>query len=535
MLILTASGPLWAQFLADPNDEIYLFLSLWERKGLIDHLPSLRPYPLQLVGKALQEVMAKGEGMDAELAEGFLKSFQRESFPFPLRFSLFEDNQLKSGWYQGRLGFDIDSTGILTDYLSYSIGNSTRLEKKAGAEVYRRWANEFETTVFGEASLAGRAEFEIDSVQFLSFGLLTGALFIGTENLYFQAGLNRSSFGPVSDSPVLGPQAPQAGHFSLTWRNEWFSFSSALLELSARYGIRPDGTTYVLKKEREGTYPSKYLAVQSVDIYLIDWLSIGVFESIMFGGRLSPLYFLPIGLYIQGYMNDWDNAFIGGRLQISLPFSVFYDFLLYVDDVRAADLLRLNFDSNQHKVALQTGLSWIMPVDFLNIVRLEYLMITPYMYTHSAHQPLDYLQYTHHGKHLGSILEPNSDQLSFSAYLMPLSWLDFEVWIKKIRHGNGSDYGAGSVDGDGSIFDDGYLTNGTPTFLGPSSFLTQETLEEVFQVGLTLRFRGTGKSFSPTAAAGYTFEYLRHRDLNPSAPLELNHIFNINVGFSYRS
>ena len=77
---------------------------------------------------------------------------------------------------------------------------------------------------------------------------------------------------------------------------------------------------------------------------------------------------------------------------------------------------------------------------------------------------------------------PNSDQWTIRTFAMPIAALQFEVLYRRIRHGNGSDYGEGSVDGDGSIFDDGYRPSGGVTFKEVSSFLTQDVLKHVNQL-----------------------------------------------------
>ncbi|HUV07769.1 MAG TPA: hypothetical protein VMX75_08580, partial [Spirochaetia bacterium] len=79
---------------------------------------------------------------------------------------------------------------------------------------------------------------------------------------------------------------------------------------------------------------------------------------------------------------------------------------------------------------------------------------TPYTYTHYAHGGIPYLSYTHEGQGLGSVLEPNSDRLTLTAWLMPLTWLDLDLWGSLIRHGNASE----NYDrGDGSYYDDSMM------------------------------------------------------------------------------
>ena len=111
--------------------------------------------------------------------------------------------------------------------------------------------------------------------------------------------------------------------------------------------------------------------------------------------------------------------------------------------------------------------------------------------------------------------------------------MQFEVWAKSIRHGNGSDYGEGSVDGDGSIFDDSKLPDGTQTYTGPSSFLIQDTLEKVKQLGLTMDLRLPIEKLDISIKGGYVLELIQKKDLDPGAADEINHIVKINLSIGY--
>ena len=160
-------------------------------------------------------------------------------------------------------------------------------------------------------------------------------------------------------------------------------------------------------------------------------------------------------------------------------------------------------------------------------------MLTPYVYTHYTSALASYLQYTHQREHLGSILEPNSDQWNLRVFLMPLSRLQVEAWMSRTRHGNGSDYGSGSVDGDGSIFDDGVLPNGTVTYTGPSSFLIQSVLERDLELGLSTELQWSMGKFQAVLKGGYTLEIVQNRDLVADAPKEMNHYVSFGLTLSY--
>lgn len=525
LLFLLATTNLSAQFLADPNDDIYAHLAMWEQRGYVDQLPLIRPYPYQLVVPALEAVISQGDAASARLAERYLRRLKPDWLPFPLQASLVHDSQLKNETYQDKIGLDLISSGAVVDFLTYSVGGRLRLQTDPEGEVYPLWSTDYEQSIVNETM-----KYEVGDTYAIN-GVLTGGFAVGNENLYLQTGLLRSSFGSVYDSTVLGPQAHSAGHISATFRTSWLTLSTIFLDLLADYAVAPNGTRYLIKGNETYLYPSKYLILHSATFHIGEWINLGFIDSILFGGRITPIYIVPFfPVYAQFYWNDYDNSLIGFFARVRLPLNFQLDGLLYIDDFHTRKLLELSLDSNDNKVALSAGLSWIAPIAFTNRISFDYQMVTPYMYTHSSLQQMNYLQYTHDGEHLGSVLEPNSDQIALRIQFAPLHWLAFETWLKNIRHGNGSDYGDGSIDGDGSIWDDGYLSNGEATFVdAPSTFLTQEILEKVLQVGVTAEVAIDLWKTDTALSITYTFERVQNRDLDGNAPLESNHLLNVNV------
>jgi hypothetical protein len=160
-------------------------------------------------------------------------------------------------------------------------------------------------------------------------------------------------------------------------------------------------------------------------------------------------------------------------------------------------------------------------------------MVTPYMYTHTARQPINYLTYEHAEAQLGSILPPNSVELSLKADLRPISWLEVDLQARRVRHANGSDYG-GVVYGDGSIYDDGYPPTGRPVFVGhPSTFMTQAVIEKTTQLGLDVRLRLPVWRLRLDLGVGYTLEHVANPDLVATAAPDINHAFRLSAGITY--
>src|SRR5208337_4513150 len=70
-LLFAVGMPLFAQLASDPNDRMYVDLKLWEDRGLLQNLPPLKPYPIQLLKKLLTEVQEKGDQQDQALAHRY--------------------------------------------------------------------------------------------------------------------------------------------------------------------------------------------------------------------------------------------------------------------------------------------------------------------------------------------------------------------------------------------------------------------------------------------------------------------------------
>ncbi|HET6486773.1 MAG TPA: hypothetical protein VFH83_10160 [Spirochaetia bacterium] len=528
-------APGWALVTADPNDAVYRDLDRWQQQGYLEPLPSLRPYPTQLIVSALNEVAAKAGPVDAELARSYLDALRGGLLGIPVHASATYLREQKQADGLNRLGLQADGSGTIGDLVGFSV-RGRLVADDSTAEVFPRWADDYEATLATQTPNTGtRSSLPISfgGQPFAGYGVLNGLVSFGTDRLWIQGGLVQSSFGPVLESPILGPQAPQAGHFSATYRGSWFTYTNLVEELVAYYAVDASGNTSLITSSSGSPYPQKYLFLQTFNLSPWPWVQADIVQAVVSGGRFSPTYLLPLlPLYTQAYLGDWDNSFAGGYFQFNLPFGIRPSLLLYVDDLDLKKLLQLNFNTDGNKVAIQAGLSWAPPLSVPVQASLTYTAITPYTYTHFSYDTLNYLQYTNLGQQLGSILPPNSDQWTLRVEVIPLSWLRLDLWGKLIRHGNGSDYGSGVVVGTGTVYDDGALT-GPITFLNQNSFLTQAVLEKDEQIGIEgtadLAYIGLRGELS----LSYTLEGVQNRDLNPAAPNELNNILGIRLSFGF--
>ena len=425
-----------------------------------------------------------------------------------------------SGYY-GNTKVQLDTTGFAGDILSWSARVAFSLIDSPGASFFPKW-----TSIMDE-SLAGGGVLNLATQSYTIGQLGLFGLFLGTPDLYLQAGLMRSAFGPsFENSVVIGPQAPAAGHLSFSYSNDCFSFSTLLLDLVDKVDVTrlPHG---------------KYLLLQTASLFPADWVSLGFVQTVVTGELLHLYYILPFPLqnlsYAAQMSGDFDTSLIGLIGIIRLPFGLSLDLTFYVDDWDSFSALSqskgmlIDFNSAQDKFALDAVLSYCPPIDFLKRIRLEYQMVTPYTYTHASFYAVNWIMYTNAGANLGPILQPNSDRLELNVQVLPASWLDVNLSGRMIRHANASE---GISSGDGTIYDDGFI-GGAATFVGvPSRFLTRKVIETTFQARaeavMDLRFNWV----TLMGRLGYTFEYVANRDLVAGAET-MKHYLNVSAGYRY--
>ncbi len=515
-LILLTSGTAFTVTTNDPNDRIYDFITSWEAKGYIEKLPTLRPYPTQLIVRILKDVKNNGSPEDRKTAEEYLEELDS----FSLHAASETAHRFAGDDYYGETGANVKIEAAPSEKISLSGDINLLLVDQQTTDAmpsYIRTARDLlpdwsDVDLFGKNYLVRQ-------------GINTSAA-VGTDSMYFQTGLIRSSFGPFfDDGAVLSPEAPQSGHFSFTWMHEAFNFTSALLALTA--------TT----ETGEGRYPEKYLVIHSAEFFLFSWLELNVFETVVYGGRLEPLYLIPFSefFYLQGLNGFRDNSLLGFSTSIDLPYNIDFDFLFYADDLHFNDMIRLDFDT-KYKLSFQTGLSWTPEAQQINRLSLDYLLVTPYMYSHITESDtvdnINYQNYTNLGENMGPSLDPNSDRISLKLLLQPVKNLDLELTGRFIRHGNGSVDGSENVgDGDGTIFDDGFDDSGVCTFQDTTRFMVQDIIEKTLQAGFNAEMFYDVFDFRLSGNAGYTSEWVWNSDL--VAGFEWNNYFEIGFGLSY--
>jgi hypothetical protein len=555
VLGLSLAHPLAAQTtLADPNDPLYADIDAWATKGLLKNLPRLRPYTMTMTLGLLKDVAATGSVEDVAEAQRYI-AILGDHAVHP-RADVRADAALSSS--SGNKDAVMAAPGLaLNSLIGDHLGLSARMDVwlthgtdvsslTPDGQAYDR------DLLYGSGSgLGGSTQVCQD---------LVGDTTYGDENLGVQAGYMRGSWGPVyDDGVVIGPQAPESGQLTFSWRSPTLTFDAGFFML--QQGWSTSSSILDDKGDSVGFNSQKYLMIHGLNWAPNGWLELGAFESIVWVDRMEPLYFIPLSEYFfsQSFSGYSDNSFAGLSASFYLPYSTKLDLVTYIDDLAFASIIKGDWDTDC-KIAFQAALSWAPESPIVQRVSLDYTAVTPYTYTHwadtgsdaSGNSYVGALAYTNAGQNIGPDLEPDSDRITLQAKSRTIDGVQVSGILRLIRHGNASsgvngynDSTSASGDASGDLGDPGTFNSstngGTWIFSGPYNtgtwplylrFLTQSVLQITMQAGFGVDFtRYIDNLGTLNAGFGYTFEYIAN-DGCVSGVSSLNNYLSFNVGLA---
>jgi hypothetical protein len=511
--LFAVSTPLFAQLASDPNDRMYTDLKLWEDRGLLQNLPPLKPYPIQLLKKLLTEVQERGDQQDQALAH----QYYAEMYGL-LNLHGVGDAEVRTDLHSGYAQFTLEGAfqGSVDPLVTYSGLVGTVVNNGSGDALLPEYGRSTVNYIFDAAVQP------IGTTGFTPRVSQASSASFGTDSIYFQAGDIRGSYGPFwGDNAILSPLSPQAGQFSFVFRRDYFAVTEIVMAISATdsYG-------------NAGPFPNKFMTFHSLEVYPSSWLTLSIFESIVWGPDFNPLFTLPFAVY---YYTDGLGGFSGkSHIGVSggfkMPSNVRADFIFYVDDMGSNDLVKLDFNTKLI-FTFQAGVSWTPNLPWLTRLSFNGIMVAPYAYAHNNDNgdtpgQANYLNYTNSGQNIGPSLQPDSLRLEINALLRPGSSLDLSPFARMILHGNAGAYYGGT----GTIFDYGYGVSPEPysTF----HFLDQSVIEKTFQAG----FDSTAYFDTPIGkmqvSLTYTFEYVRDAGLIAGATA-INNYLGMGLKYTY--
>lgn len=499
-----------AQVAVDIFDPFYEDVDIWEGMGLINDAPLLKPYPLQEVKRILEVVLEKADDKVSRRATEHYNRIFGKAY------------HLGGG---GELAFNLPVMGkelnlYPTAEINYCLAPILSISASVSGVVTNKLTRNSVQPLFSTSKL----DMAADNVKVGSFYVLpcfNSGVAIGSHEYYFSAGIARTHFGNFfDDSLFVSKNSLHQGQFNFVINKRYWSYTHSFLTLTATDDFAGNSSA------------NKFLQLHSLEVRPLSWISVGMVDSIIYGNRFEPIYFLPFSAFFvsQGLYDFPDNSLIGLFFSIKPYSGLKFDMALNADDLGFNEIVKFKKDA-KWRIAGQFGFSYTMPRShWFTSIKLDYTFVTPYTYTHVSSHRSDvpnYKNYTHAGLPLATSLWPNSDRISFKLKLRPKHGITVDLFNTFVRHANIAesiedvmllkDYFAKQYNTDGSILSHPTITesdgkdetkNKAHAFLYSNPFMKQQTIQYINQIGFLLSFnlpilRSGGRMFF---SVGYTFE-----------------------------
>ena len=303
--------------------------------------------------------------------------------------------------------------GYLSKYLGFFV--DVRDNKEWGDQKYQ----------FGNYTLPGLGFVRATSPDFIYHDETEAYVKLGIKNFELTYGKFKNYWGSgVSGSLILSDFAASYDQFKFEYTHSKFKFTSI-------YAFLIDYHYHVLDRLQQ----KKYMAGHSLELAPWDWLTLGVSETVIFKGRsFEPAYLNPVMFYrsAEHYLGSPDNMMMGFDFKLTPIKNVKFYGELLIDDITTS---KLGTGWYGNKFALLGGIFFAEPFKLDNFdLRLEYVRIRPYVYTHE-----NSVQYTHYNSSLGHWIGPNSDLLMVRINYQMTMRLSFGGSYCYLRHGGNSE------------------------------------------------------------------------------------------------
>ena len=529
VLTFFAVSAVFAQVSTNPADDFYDMVERWEIMGIISEQPPLRPYPLQTIEKILTEVIEGEDEEASETAQEYYEYIFKKSF------------KLAAG---GQAAFKISGDDKTKQIIAFGgVDGDYSFPKYAsiGYKINALFTNNDSLNSVPQYT-AQRYYFHdpVKLKKLKGFLDMDASFAVGNDRLYAQFGVNNCSFGPLySENAIISPDAKHTANFSFVYNAGRFSYTQALLGLSASN----------CKGGAGDLFSKKFLTLHSLNFELFKWLDFSFYESTIYGDRFEPAYLVPIPYIItQGLSGFDDNTFMGFSFTVRPVPGFAWTNEFYVDDFELSQVLKLNFDTKLRGTFQSVFKFSPADISWIDMLKLRYTLVTPYMYTHKQNlidpatgnwrmgtlSVINYQEYTTAGEALGLSLPPNTEQFALSLSFRPVRKLKITARGAFTRHCNVNEsltieeaVSYLNSPGDYFVTDGGihnhqhYLSDGDPANGGTGSntylatawdyflFMTQPTKMKTIQAGFDLDYTITATRLgSLSLDFGYTFEHI---------------------------
>ena len=534
--VLFVSALAFSQASVDLNDSFYKKAQIWELKGLTSTLPQLRPYPLNVIKRILNDVIEKGSENDAQLAkEEYERIFSKpwNAFVNPTAALKVSHDNKDSG---------SETSTVKELHADFGVGGDVALHNlvsvgyKLGIYGQRHDFSEFSPLY---SRMQEDSIFDpVDAGPFTAFLNWNTNIAIGTESIYGTGGISRLGFGPfIADGLAVNDLGYHSANLTFNATRQNWSYASAYETIGATRNMGPSIDSGWLSG-------GKYLAFHAIKWHAFKKFSVTYYENIIFGPQNNLGYIVPAPyMAVQNINGAGDNLQMGLLFEVKPVKGLNWATDFFADDISINDLLRLNFDSKL-RFGFQTGVIYAPEESLFSRLSMNYTAVMPYVYAHWDYDSESSAEftgmtwnrqnYTNAGINIGSSLDPNSDKISLSATLNPKKNLSVTLFGNFIRHANGAeDFSddeaaeymlakTGTYATDGTLYMTQMFSNpndsgGThvPSAWDKLGFMTSDHKMYVAQLGFNAEYTFARTKYGKfSLCAGYTFEYVKNNGVN---------------------
>jgi hypothetical protein len=492
------------------EEQEYLFLEMAQIKGLVSNLTQVRPYSHSTVLRLLEEIDTKRhrltqnerDVLDSELekyrpknreitawniiqnGKVFLNNEPEAIFPmaFGARFDFELRKDLNADSIHSTNMMELFMQGDVSKYLSYDIRvgvgmNDIRQDAFAPFS-YTKVADGYYINTSG----LGGEGLNDGNDKGGSFNILINpeiASGFFDDRITLKWHRHRRDMGNGDGNLTVSKTARPYDGIDLTlrpanWFNAYYSVGALGDWLNGSVGSANDNGNGIIDVNEPIT--QSMITTQLFELMFVDWLYLGVTNSVVWGKRFELSYMSPflLPLLAQNLTGDHDNGSMEFSLAFKLPIGLKIYGNYFADEIRVSEDM---FSDPAIQFAIQGGIRWVIPKLPFTMTSFQYTKIEPYTYTHyDQNYPFSDSSYyfdiswTNDGENLGYHLPPNSDEFLFKIQTMPFKNFSAFLMYQYIRHGDGN-YEEGQMEGSTDSGGDGgepahaYNTTGTKDFL----------------------------------------------------------------------
>ena len=538
--VLFLSSLAFSQTSVEINDSFYNQAQVWELRGLTGTLPQLRPYPVNVIKRILNDVIENGSEKDSEFAKSeYERIFEKPWSPY---------FKATGGAKLARNKFDSESESKVNKdfHTEIGIGGDVPLHDlvcvgyKFGIYAQKNDFSEHSPlyTIMEEDSIFD----PVDAGPLTAYLNWNMNLAVGTENVYGTGGMNRLGFGVFhGDGLALSDAGYHSANITFNATTEKWSYASAYETIGATRNMGKEADTSWLES-------GKYLAFHALKWHAFEKFNLTYYENIIFGPYNNLSYISPAPYYaVQNIGGANDNLQMGLLFEIKPVKGLNWATDFFADDIELNEVLKFNFDTKL-RFGFQSGVIYAPQDSVCSKVSFNYTAVMPYVYAHWQYDDANSggftgktwnrQNYTNSGINIGSSLDPNSDKISLNATFKPARNLSVNLFGNFIRHANGAEDFSDDEAAEYMLAKKGtYATDGTlymsQMFADETSshgrhvdsaweklgFMSSEHKMYVAQFGANAEYTFARTKYGRfSLCAGYTFEYIRNNGVN-------NHIY----------